>query len=386
MNRSILFFCGQPLASTPIGQRVGAFGAYLRKQGWNVALSSVDPRFQDAPFIDRDEARQQDVEILGPSHYRVLSNGERQQLSPQQYLAECRKMVERIRDRAGRMSADIIVLSTTLPATLYAAWALPKKPYQVWMDTDDWSAGQFTAGGGSQIVGTVYGLIERTLPRLVHRITVCSEDLHGLFPKSALVPNFIRLDKIPLRTTGQQPQRVAFASGVTAYHGHMPLLEALARRRDAVAGLDFQIMGDGDRLDTCKEFVAKNGLENIVHFTGRLDRPRMLAALQESPVAVLPLWDTRLNRARFPLKMLDYLACGCAIVASKAGMAKEVLTHGETALLSEPGNMDALLDDVLKLSNDTALRERLSSHGMQLVKQYDEEAVCAQWMSVLENG
>jgi len=257
MNRSILFFCGQPLASTPIGQRVGAFGAYLRKQGWNVHLSSVDPRFQDKPFIDRDDARQQDVEILGPSHYRVSSNGERQQLSPQQYLSECRQMVERIRDRAGRMSADIIVLSTTLPATLYAAWALPKKPHQVWMDTDDWSAGQFTAGGGSQMVGTVYGLIERTLPRLVHRITVCSEDLHGLFPKSILVPNFIRLDEIPPPTKVRQPRRVAFASGVTAYHGHMPLLEALARRREAMTGLDFGIMGDGDRLEACKEFVAK---------------------------------------------------------------------------------------------------------------------------------
>jgi len=111
----------------------------------------------------------------------------------------------------------------------------------------------------------------------------------------------------------------------------------------------------------------------------------MLAALQESPVAVLPLWDTRLNRARFPLKMLDYLACGCAVAASKAGMAKEVLTQGETALLSEQGNMDALLGDVLKLSNDVALQERLSSRGSQLVKQYDEEAVCAQWMSVLES-
>ena len=48
-----------------------------------------------------------------------------------------------------------------------------------------------------------------------------------LFPTSELIPNFIRLSKLPPRkaeTPGKS--RVAFASSVTAYHGHIPFLEA----------------------------------------------------------------------------------------------------------------------------------------------------------------
>jgi glycosyltransferase involved in cell wall biosynthesis len=386
MSGSVLLFCGQPVATTPIGQRIGAFAAYLRRRGWNVCLSAVDPHFTEDPFSVLDTARNQPVEILGPTHYRVGADGQRQQLSPTQYLTECWRMTERIRQKARGMSADFVILSTTLPAALYAVAAIKSKPYQVWMDVDDWSAGQFAARGGAKAVGTVYGLLERTLPRRAKQITVCSRELHDLFPRAHLVPNFIRLDEVPARPAvpaSQKPVRVAFASGVTAYHGHIPFLEALASRKQECAGLEFWIMGDGDALPECRRLVENGGLAPFVHFTGSLPRRDMLDALVESPVAILPLWDNRLNRARFPLKMLDYLACGCAIAASNTGMAREALRHGETALLSEPGNMNALIHDVLVLARDPNLRERLRARGATLVRDYDENVVCEKWMQLL---
>ena len=380
MNHSILLFCGQPVANTPIGQRLGAFAAYLRRQNWRVHLTSVDPAFAGNPFVVRDDARQQDVEIVGPTHYRLLPDGRRVQISPLAYLGECRQLTQRLRDRASELNADIVLLSTSLPASLFAVARLPKQPYRLCMDMDDWSAGQFTARGGGQLIGALYERLELRLPRRARRITACSAELTSLYPGATLIPNFIRLADVP--TAKRVPGRVAFASSVTAYHGHEPFLRALAKRKADVAGIEIIILGGGDALTACRALARETGLDNVT-FTGAMTRPAMLAALAEAEIGVLPLWDNRLNRARFPLKMLDYLACGCAMAASDTGMAHEVLRDGETALLSPAGDMDRLVENVARLARDAALRERLALNGCQLAKEYDEEPVCSRWLAAL---
>jgi glycosyltransferase involved in cell wall biosynthesis len=164
----------------------------------------------------------------------------------------------------------------------------------------------------------------------------------------------------------------------------VPFLQALAKRKADLTGVEVLILGSGDALPACQSLVRDARLEGVVKFAGALPRPAMLAALAEAVIGVLPLWDNRLNRARFPLKMLDYLACGCAVAASDTGMARAVLRDGETALLSPPGDMDRLVENVLRLARDAALRDRLALNGRQLVQEYDEPAVCSRWQAALE--
>jgi glycosyltransferase involved in cell wall biosynthesis len=390
VKRSIFFFCGQPLAETPIGQRIGSFGRYLRRQGWTVGLSSVDPSFTDREFKVTDSMRDQQIDILGPTHYRITSDGQRSQLSPFDYFRECRRIAARIYARAESQNAEIIYLSTSLPASLFALAALSQGKQRLWIDIDDWSTGQFAARGGSGLVAGVYGILERRMPRLAERVTACSKELQGLFPKSEFIPNFIDLEDVPapvVRTDAKsQKLRVVFASAVTSYHGHLPLLEALAERHSECAGLEFWILGDGDQLSNCQDLVTRKGIGDVVHFKGHLSRREMLAQLTECDIGVLPLWDNRLNRARFSLKLLDYLACGCAVVASKVGMAKEILTHRETAILSEPDDMNSLLDGVFSLAKDNQSREALRKKGLVLVQRYSENVICEQWMNVLNES
>ncbi|MDD2708456.1 MAG: glycosyltransferase [Verrucomicrobiae bacterium] len=386
-GRTILFFCGQPLANAAIGQRVTVFGKFLKNAGWRVHFASVDPGFAGDPYVVKDREYDEAVEILGGTHYRLLPDGRREGISPAAYLMECRRIAKRIDQRAGELRATHIYLSTSLPACLAAAILLPKKSRQVWMDVDDWSAGQFAARGGGGLVGGIYELFERILPRLAgRRLTVCSRELQRLLPGSTLIPNFIRLEDVPPMDPrfGGDRIRVAFASGVTAYHGHIPFLETLAKRRDEAARLGFCFLGDGDCLGEVRRKVATLGLEGQVELTGRLARAEMLGRLAGMEIGILPLWNTRLNRARFPLKILDYLACGCALAASNVGMAGEALKHGENVLLSLPGDMDGLMDNVLKLAQDGDLRYRLSVQGRETVCRYGAEKVCADWAKLLE--
>jgi hypothetical protein len=101
----------------------------------------------------------------------------------------------------------------------------------------------------------VYERLGLWLPPRADGITACSVELAGLYPGATLIPNFIRLADIP--TARRVPGRVAFASSVTAYHGHEPFLRALARRQADLAGLEIVILGGGDALLACQALVTK---------------------------------------------------------------------------------------------------------------------------------
>ena len=388
MTPSVLIFCGAPLVGRPISQRIATFGAYLAAHGCDVRLTAVDPTFDGTPFASTDPISGAEIEIIGPTHYRVDADGSRIPTSPVAHLRDCHEIAKRLRALAKDMNTDRIMISTTVPASLYAVVALRLSPPPVWLDVDDWSAAQFVAGGGAALMGTAYAALERTVPRVAHRVTACSNELANLFPRATVVPNFIRLSDVPERPSvpaSAGTVRVAFPSSVTAYHGHLPLLEALARRRRDLDGIKFSVVGDGDALDECRALVAREQLGDVVRFTGWLDRAAMLDELVRSDVSVIPLQDTRLDRARFPLKMLDALACGTVIAASDTGMVGHTLADRETALLSPPGDMDALVGNVLELAGAPELRERLSTAGRALVRDYDEDVVCARWMDLLIN-
>ncbi|HEX5587720.1 MAG TPA: glycosyltransferase family 4 protein [Acidimicrobiia bacterium] len=386
MTQSVLFFCGQPLVAQPISQRVAAFGAHLAAHGWDVRLTAVDPAFDGTPYVEVDPISGLDVEIIGPTHYRVRADGSRVSTSPVTHLRECRETARRLRERATEMRPDRVLISTTHPSSLYALGAL-RRSQSLWLDSDDWSAAHLLASGGGKLAGGVYDLLERVVPRGAQHITVCSNELAGLLPHAMVVPNFIRLREVPARprdtVAAGTKVRVTFPGSITTYYGHLPLLGALARRRSDCDGIDFRVIGAGAGLDDCRRLVAQSGLDDVVTFTGRLDRAAMLDELVRADVSVLPLNDTRLDRARFPLKMLDALASGCALAASDVGMVHDTLTDGETALLSPPGDMDALVSNVLELAADPDARRRLSKAGLELVREYDEDVVCGRWMALL---
>ena len=53
------------------------------------------------------------------------------------------------------------------------------------------------------------------------------------------------------------------------------------------------------------------------------------------------------------------MAMGKGIVASRLGQIGEVLSHEETALLVEPGDVEELSEAIVRLAEDKSLRQRL---------------------------
>src|SRR5262249_15333070 len=69
-----------------------------------------------------------------------------------------------------------------------------------------------------------------------------------------------------------------------------------------------------------------------------------------------------------PTKIFEYMAMGKGIVASRLGQIGEVLTNGETALLVEPGDVEALREAIVRLIQDRELREALGAKAREVAE------------------
>ena len=107
-----------------------------------------------------------------------------------------------------------------------------------------------------------------------------------------------------------------------------------------------------------KERVSSAGLSERLRFLGEL------------PAEEIPRWHQRLLIYAFTsrvegygLTLLEAMASGAALVATRAGAAEQVVREGETGLLVAPGDADALANAIEPLMRDPARAAEMGRAG-----------------------
>ena len=75
----------------------------------------------------------------------------------------------------------------------------------------------------------------------------------------------------------------------------------------------------------------------------------------------------------FALPPAEAMACGCAVATTDCGGNREYAKHEKTALVSDPDDFAALVNNVLELLSDEELRVRIASAGRNRIAQFTWE-------------
>jgi glycosyltransferase involved in cell wall biosynthesis len=78
-----------------------------------------------------------------------------------------------------------------------------------------------------------------------------------------------------------------------------------------------------------------------------------------------------------PQVLAEALASGTPVIATDVGGVAAALEHGEVGLLVPPADAPALVEAVLRLSDDAELRSRLAERGLELARGRTLEAEAA---------
>jgi FkbM family methyltransferase len=157
--------------------------------------------------------------------------------------------------------------------------------------------------------------------------------------------------------------RIAYASLVAPYKGADVLVEALAILN--AAGIDFSATIAGGTfqptfVESLKEFVAAEGLQDKVTFTGALSRQQLSDLFKTHNVLVFP---SRFQEP-FGISQIEAMAAGLTLVTSGTGGAKEIIgEHGKDGVLFESENPLDLADVLSALARDPEQWEAISRCG-----------------------
>lgn len=127
------------------------------------------------------------------------------------------------------------------------------------------------------------------------------------------------------------------------------------------------VVGNGPMMKHLK--ILKNEFPGRVTLTGNINHRDVPEYIHAMDIAVAPYPD--LEKFYFsPLKILEYMAAGKAVIATGIGQVRELIQHGKTGWLVPPNNPAAFLEAIWKLSRNRALRERLGQEASHNVLAY----------------
>ena len=208
--------------------------------------------------------------------------------------------------------------------------------------------------------------VSEVLADLIREAAVAEDQVH-VIPNGVDLNFFVpSLDASKLRRELKLGDRtvLGFVGFVRPWHGLDRVIEVLAESGHT-HNLHLLIVGDGPARSNLELMASRLGVEDRVQFVGavpRKDIPRYVdafdIALQPSAVAYA-----------CPLKLIEYMSMGRAIIAPDQPNIRELITNSETGLLVRDGDPSELTQAILALTNNIELRISLGRKAAQAVRQ-----------------
>ena len=127
------------------------------------------------------------------------------------------------------------------------------------------------------------------------------------------------------------------------------------------------IAGDGPARPGLAAQAERLGIADRVRFEGLVARERIPELLGGFDIALQP----KAVDYASPLKLFEYMAAGCAIVAPDQANLREILEDGRDSLLVPPDEPAALWRAIERLAGDAVLRATLGAGARHTIARRD---------------
>ena len=160
---------------------------------------------------------------------------------------------------------------------------------------------------------------------------------------------------------GREERLVVMVAVLRSWKRHDVFLEAAARLTEKRKNLKFMIVGEGPYRPWVEAKIKDLGLERSVVMTGhRPDVPNILAA---ADVCLL----TSESSEGVPQSVLQYQAMAKPVVATNIGGIPEIVRQGETGILCNPRDPQAVADGVTRLLDEPEWAATLGRKAREMV-------------------
>jgi glycosyltransferase involved in cell wall biosynthesis len=165
---------------------------------------------------------------------------------------------------------------------------------------------------------------------------------------------------------GIEDKFVAIYAGIHGIAQGLEVLIESARKLEDQPDVCLVFVGEGPRKADLVALKNHYGLTNLLMLPGQ-PLERMPAYLSMADVSLVPLRKVDLFLGARPTKIFDAWACGCPVLISIDGEAREVVETVGGGIYVEPEDASAIAEAIIRLRDDPAERERMKKQGQDAV-------------------
>ncbi len=188
---------------------------------------------------------------------------------------------------------------------------------------------------------------------------------YGIEREIHVIPNGVQLPgSLPEKPWHEAGRHIVYTGSLFGWKGADVLVEAAAQ----LPGLQICLYGgDREQVERLRARLPDRGAR--IELAGLVSHTKAADALAHACIAVLPNRPDPDSEWTSPIKLFEYMAAGCAIVASDLPPMREVLDE-EDAAWAQPGNADSLARAIAGLAGDPRRARRMGERVREKAKTY----------------
>jgi L-malate glycosyltransferase len=188
------------------------------------------------------------------------------------------------------------------------------------------------------------------------------------------IPNNVDFSQFTYRPRMPLRPHLVCTRGFHTYYSIDVVVKAFARVQKEFPSAQLDLVGGGPLESSVRQLVSAMKLAGV-NFCGVVSRQEIGKYYDRADIFIN---GSRLDN--MPVSILEAFASGTAVISTSPEGMRYLVDHGRTGLLSEPGNPEALAENILRVLHDPQFGSRLAANAFEELRRYRWESVREQWL------
>jgi PEP-CTERM/exosortase A-associated glycosyltransferase len=171
---------------------------------------------------------------------------------------------------------------------------------------------------------------------------------------------------------------LGFIGSLYRYEGIAWMLRAAAKLRSEGTRFQVLIVGHGEDMPEIESAIRESGMQNYFKAVGQVPHDQVQRYYSLMDVMVYPRRSVRLTELTTPLKPLEAMAQGKAVLASDVGGIRELVEPEIPCVLFKPDDAEDFCRQAKQLITDERARQELGERGRQMILREKDWDILAQ--------
>ena len=243
--------------------------------------------------------------------------------------------------------------------------------------------------------GNIWQWFVRKVISLCYGIIVLSNEWNGLqevvpdcriyyLPNAINLLNYVDVGRERIESKSEGPLHVLYLGYLGKAKGSFDLICAAKIILSQVNGVVFDLVGQElatGEMEQLNAQIMDAGLEQFIHIQAAVTGAEKIELFRSADIFVYPSYHEGM-----PMAVIEAMACGLPIIATKVGGLPDLVFPGLNGLLVQAGQPDQLADAIHQLVINPQLRDSMQMGSFRLAQEnFDIEILVSRLLDIYQS-